>query len=208
MTQLSAWEQSRPIYARLPSDSQQYQFNPIVDAVTQPWDAILMQLQNKLLNIERDYLDPITARSDTLDWLAQLCGFTGEYWDTSWSDTIKRQLIANGHLKIWNYKGTGWVLQYLLDIFGLSATVVPESPWLVGETAVGAAIGGRNLYYGIALSTGVNGTFYPRDGAQWRFIEKLNRLYMPCWCMSVATNGNFLYYQNWVVGYSEIGDLI
>ncbi len=146
-----SWQLNRPIYLRLPNESGAYQGNEIVDAITTPWDEQLVDIKNTLLNFNNDFINPDTARVDALDWLAQLSGFTGEYWDTNWTAAIKRELIKNSHTKIWSHKGTVMLLQYLLDLFGLDAVVYAENVWFIGITAIGSPVGGRTLYYAIKL---------------------------------------------------------
>lgn len=204
----NSWQLNRPIYLRLPEESEAYQGNEIVDAITTPWDNKIVDVKNTLLNFNNDFINPETAREDALDWLAQLCGFTGEYWDTRWSITIKRSLIKDSHTKIWSYKGTVILLQYLLDLFGLDAVVYVENVWFIGITAIDSPIGGRNLYYAIKLFApdAANNQFYMRNSKEWKLIEKLNRLYMPCWCASIPTNGSFIHYEKFIIGVSAVGD--
>jgi phage tail P2-like protein len=205
-----SWQLNRPIYLRLPNESGAYQGNEIVDAITTPWDEQLVDIKNTLLNFNNDFINPDTARVDALDWLAQLSGFTGEYWDTNWTAAIKRELIKNSHTKIWSHKGTVMLLQYLLDLFGLDAVVYAENVWFIGITAIGSPVGGRTLYYAIKLFIpgAENRQFYTRNSKEWKFIERLNRLYMPCWCGSIPTNGNFIHYEKFIIGVSAVGDPI
>ena len=206
----NSWQLNRPIYLRLPDESGAYQGNEIVDAITTPWDEQIVDIKNTLLNFNNDFINPETARVDTLDWLAQLSGFTGEYWDKNWDISIKRELIKNSHTKIWSYKGTVILLQYLLDLFGLDAEVYVENVCFVGITAIGSSVGGRNLYYAIKLFVPgeENRQFYTRNSKEWKLIERLNRLYMPCWCGSIPKNGSFIHYEKFIVGVSAVGDPI
>lgn len=204
----NSWKLNRPVYLRLPEESGAYQGNEIVDAITIPWDETIVEIKNKLLSFNDDFINPETAREDVLDWLGQLCGFTGEYWDKTWDTNIKRELIKNSHTKIWPYRGTVLLLQYLLDLFGIDAVVYVENVWFIGITAIGSPIGGRTLYYAIKLF--VHETrdkqFYLRNSPEWKFIDKLNRLYMPCWCGSIPKNGNFIHYEKFIIGVSAVGD--
>ena len=206
----NSWQLNRPIYLRLPDESGAYQGNEIVDAITTPWDEQIVDIKNTLLNFNGDFINPETARVDTLDWLAQLSGFTGEYWDKNWDTSIKRELIKNSHTKIWTHKGTVILLQYLLDLFGLDAEVYAENVWFIGITAIDSPVGGRNLYYAIKLFVPgeENRQFYTRNSKEWKLIERLNRLYMPCWCGSIPKNGSFIHYEKFIVGVSAVGDPI
>ncbi|PHJ86313.1 hypothetical protein VF07_22420 [Nostoc linckia z6] len=120
----SAWEQGRPIYKRLPIAEEKYQvspddpeLDPVADWLTLPIDEYLMAAKEAVDNFYTDYLDPVTAKTENLDWLGQLCGFTGEYWETSWSQEQKRSLITNAFTFIWESKGTRAVLEFLHMVF-------------------------------------------------------------------------------------------
>jgi hypothetical protein len=181
---MSGWDTGRPIYHRLPSDAEQYQGNPVVDAITTPYDEILMQYKAALDSFEANFLNPDTARSDALDWLAQLCGFTGEYWMTEWADTAKRKLIKNSHLFIWRNKGTERLLVWLLnDVFELGAQVYQIGSFRADISAAGDDVGGDGLEYYILMQFR-----YETTSKEWRLAESLNRLYMP-----VFTDSNVVY---------------
>lgn len=196
MTQ-SAWEQGRPIYRRLPVDAEQYQENDVCDWLTQPYDATLVAWKNILLNFEADFLDPATAREDALDWLAQLCGFTGEYWDPTWPVAAKRELISKSHLFIWPNKGTESLLRYLLAVFGINATIYRVGQFLVDINKVGDQIGGELLRYWILMPL-----TYLSNSKEWQLAERLNRLYMPCFCDSAVV------YDRFYADFSRVGDPI
>lgn len=51
-------------------------------------------------------LDPNTCSSDALDWISHLLGFTGEVWNQSWTDKIKRAVLLNAF---------GWSEDNLVD---------------------------------------------------------------------------------------------
>jgi phage tail P2-like protein len=201
---MSAWSEGRPIFLRLPQYG--WQDNQVADWITDPYDRILVELQQAILNFPRDFIDPDTARSDALDWLAMLCGYWPSYWDTEWSDRIKRELIKN-HQFLWNYKGTQQELLYLLELFQLDATIEIQGAWRVGTTAIGGAIGGELLSYSILVNS-VGKAFYLRTSVKWRLIERLNRLFMPCWCSPISLNGSFVHYDKFRVGLSTVGEPI
>ena len=185
---MSGWSEGRPIYARLPSDAERYNGNPIVDAITQPFDSILIQYKAAIDNFERDFLNFATARSDALDWLAMNCGFTGVYWDSSWTDTQKRLLIQNSHSFIWSNKGTERLLIWLLSVFAIDATVLSTGDFLADINAADDdSVGGSQLEYYIVMSL-VYETFSP----QWKLAEKLNYLYMPVFCDSAIVYASFI----------------
>ena len=185
---MSGWSTNRPIYDRLPSDAERYNGNPIVDAITQPFDSILIQYKAAIDNFERDFLNADTARSDALDWLGQLCGFTGNFWSTDWGDAQKRLLIKNSHSFIWNNVGTERLLIWLLSVFAIDATVFSVNDFLADLSAADDdSVGGSQLEYFIVMSL-VYETFSP----QWKLAEKLNYLYMPVFCDSAIVYASFI----------------
>lgn len=203
----NAWSEQRPVFRRLPIFGWQDADPPVADWIVGAYDEVLIEIQQAILNFERDFIVPETARSDALDWLAQLMGYTGEYWDTQWSDTVKRRLIADAQTVVWRYKGTFYLLQYLIGVFELESRIKLRLQWRIGTSKIGDAIGGGLLVY--ALILGSNTTpGYVRDSSEWRLLERLNRLFMPCWCQPETLNGNYLHYHRWRVGRSAVGDPI
>lgn len=205
---MSAWDDRRPIFKRLPQYGWQDQDPPVSDWVIEPFDAIAMELQSKILSFPDDYIDPDTCRADALDWLAQLSGYTGEYWDTTWSEAVKRTLIKDAQSTVWNYRGTIYLLQYLINLFGLNqAYIVVPGSWRVGVTAIGSPIGGQLLVYSIVIGT-QDTPGYLRNSAEWRLLQRLIKLFMPCWAGTNTLNGSHLHYQRFRVGLSAVGDPI
>ena len=185
---MSAWSEGRPIFLRLPSDAERYQGNPAVDAITAPFDSILVSYKAAIDNFERDFLNADTARSDALDWLGQLCGFTGKFWQADWTDAQKRLLIKNSHSFIWANKGTERLLIWLLSVFAIDATVLSTGDFLADINAADDdSVGGSQLEYYIVMSL-VYETFSP----QWKLAEKLNYLYMPVFCDSAIVYASFI----------------
>ena len=184
---MAGWSTNRPIYDRLPSDSERYNGNPVVDAITAPFDSILVSYKSAIDNFERDFLNADTARSDALDWLGQLCGFTGKFWQADWTDAQKRLLIKNSHSFIWANKGTERLLIWLLSVFAIDATVYSVNDFLADLSAADDdSVGGSQLEYFIVMSL-VYETFSP----QWKLAEKLNYLYMPLFCDSDCVYDGF-----------------
>jgi len=185
---MSGWSSNRPIYDRLPSDSERYNGNPIVDAITQPIDSILVSYRAALSNFERDFLDPDTARSDALDWLGQLCGFTGKFWQADWTDAQKRLLIKNSHSFIWANKGTERLLIWLLSVFAIDATVLSTGDFLADINAADDdSVGGDQLQYYLLMPI----TYQTTDKA-WLLATRLNDLYMPVFCDSAIVYASFM----------------
>ena len=179
---MSAWTEGKPIFLRLPSESERYQGNPAVAAICQPFDSILISYKASLDNFSRDFLDPDTARSDALDWLGQLCGFTGNFWGTDWSDAQKRLLIKNSHSFIWNNVGTERLLIWLLSVFAIDATVYSVNDFLADLSAADDdSVGGDQLQYYVLMPI----TYQTTDKA-WLLSQRLNYLYMPVFCDSAV----------------------
>jgi aminopeptidase-like protein len=198
----SAWEQGRPIYKRLPIAEEKYQvasddpeLDPVADWLTLPVDEYLMAIKEAVDTFYTDYLDPATARAENLDWLAQLCGFTGEYWETSWTQTQKRSLITNAFTFIWESKGTRAVLEYLLLIFDIQGKIYLLGEFLAGRNVAGDALGGDSLEYFLLLPLS-----YLRTSYQWRLAAKFNRLYGPVYVKSTVCFSQFF------CGFSCTGD--
>lgn len=187
-----AWA-SRPIYHRLPIAEGKYQVHeddaelePVADWLTAPLDANLMDVKALLESFYADYLDPMTAKPDNLDWLAQVVGFTGEYWETSWSVAIKRELIRDSLAFIWQNKGTRALLEYLLGVFGINGKIYQLGQFLAGRNRAGSALGGENLEYFLLLPL-----TYLRTSQEWRLANKINRLYSPVFVDSKVVYSQF-----------------
>jgi hypothetical protein len=200
-TLTSAWEQGRPIYKRLPIAEEKYQvaddteLDPVADWLTLPIDELLITIKLTTENFYADYLDPATAKLENLDWLAQLCGFTGEYWETSWTEAQKRALIANAFIFIWESKGTRAVLEFLLVIFGIQGRLYLLGEFLAGRNKAGEALGGEALEYFLLLPL-----TYLRTSSQWRLATKFNRLYGPVYVSKSVC------YSQFFAGFSICGD--
>lgn len=205
MTTQRRWEDGRPIYHSLPGENEGYlkdpEFNdpvsdpPIADWLTVYWDELLIELQAELEAFPANYLEPATCRSDALDWLAQHSGFTGDYWDASWDDSIKRQLIADAYPFIWENKGTRVLLEYMIRLFNLQANVFILGDFLAGITPLPATLGGDPYTFYITV-----GLIYLRTSVEWRLLERLRVLYSPVYCDSRIC------YDQWYAGFSVAGD--
>lgn len=198
-----AWAE-RPIYHRLPIAEGKYQVHeddtelePVADWLTAPLDANLIFVKALLENFYADYLDPLTAKPKNLDWLAQLVGFTGEYWETSWSITIKRALIKDSLSFIWQNKGTRALLEYLLQVFTINSKIYQLGQFLAGRNRAGDALGGENLEYYLLLPL-----TYLRTSNEWRLANKINRLYSPVFVDSKVI------YSQFHAGFSCAGEVV
>ena len=194
MNLINGWDTGRPVYNRLPIDSQQYQREPInendiiVSDVLTDWvDTFLMLQKTNTDNLFVDYLDGTTAKSETLDWLGQLCGFTDEFWSKTWDDNIKRQLIINSYRFIWPNRGNAEVLNFLIKLFNLPTYPTQDIylvPYLLSGITPIAAIAGRkpNEFFIRLKTVSIRNDYF------WKTALMFVRLYAPA-----TTNG--------VVGY-------
>ena len=194
---MSAWSEGRPIFLRLPSESDRYQGNPAVDALCQPFDSILVSYKASLDNFSRDFLDPDTARSDALDWLAMNCGFTGKFWGTDWGDAQKRLLIKNSHSFIWNNVGTERLLIWLLNtVFAIPAQIFQVGQFLADLSAADDdSVGGDQLQYYVLMPI-----IFETTSKEFLLAQRLNDLYMPIFCDSDVV------YDAFYSDYSKVGD--
>ncbi len=191
---MSAWDEGRPIYRRLPEESEQYQGNPICHALTLPLDNFLVTLREKVQNVYPNFINPETCQPDALDWLAQHYGFTREYWDTTWSDSTKRTLIKN-NFWIWENKGTRAVIEFLFSIFEINARLYYFGAFLVGISKVGEPLGGEPFRFWILMPLE-----YRRVEGKWILTERLVKLYAPVYSLGQVV------YKRFYIGFSKIGE--
>lgn len=203
-----SWAVQRPIYKRLPGESQAYYKDPdpdfydpvtdppIADWLTQWPDAELIKAKGLMDDFYFDYLNPVTCREDALDWLAQFAGFTGEYWDTSWPTEAKRALIANAYTFIWENKGSRAVMEWMIALFDLNASVYTVGVFLAGISKAGDTLGGRPLEFYLLIP----GITYLRTSAEWALLEKLRVLYSPVYCKTQVC------YDKFYAGFSVAGE--
>ena len=201
------WEDGKPIYLRLPGENSGYtkdetfdDYDPIVDPpiarwLTEFWDDFTVSTKNKAANLYATHLNPETAEAANLDWLAQLCGFTGNYWNATWSELVKRSLISNSFNFIWPNKGTKILLEWLLYLFGYNARIFQLGEFLAGINVAGDRLGGSPLKYYVVVSLS-----YLRTSKAWEQIELLNRIYGPV-CQDSRVCYNAFY-----AGFSVAGD--
>lgn len=195
----SAWQLGRPIYLRLPGEEEGYQGNEVADALTLWLDLLLVDVKDAAVNFERDFVNPDTCRSDVLDWLAQHYGFTGEHWDVTWPDSIKRQLIKYSVSFVWPNKGRKVLLEWLLSLFAIDVIVLVPGSFIAGINYSGDLLGGVPLRYFVAMPLPTNNG-YLRSSKEWQLTARFNRLYMPCYCFSLIC------YKKFVAGLALAGD--
>jgi len=204
---MAGWDTDKPIYDRLPGDNEGYRrdqqwdgYEPDLDAaywLTKPWDTFLVETKEKIDDFYADYLDPVTAKEEYLDWLAQLAGFTGAYWDAQWPTAIKRQLILNSYSFIWPNKGTYDLFVWLFNLFTLEATVFMIGDVLADISTLPAQISHGNLRYWIVVRL-----IYLRTSKEWALLERLNDLFGPVFAESRVL------YDQFYADFSIAGDLV
>jgi hypothetical protein len=195
---MAGWDTGNPIHDRLPGENEGYRKDeswdghdpsvdpPIARWLTEPWDALLMESKGKIETIYTTHLNPLTAEPENLDWLAQLHGFTGEYWSVDWDVAVKRQLIANSFTKIWENKGSRSLLEWIFQTFGLETRIYLYGEFLADINVAGDVLGGEALQYWLLVTLK-----YLRTSDEWKLLEKLNRLYSPVCCNSRVTYDQF-----------------
>lgn len=191
-----SWGSNRPIYGRLPEESQQYQGNLVADWLTQPWDSLLTDSRALAQNFYATHLNPATAAPANLDWLAQLSGYTGAYWDGQWPVAVKRTLIAEAFSRVWPGKGSRELLEWVIALFSLEMRVYILGDFLAGYNRAGDTLGadtGFQYFLRVRL-------VYSRNGPEWALLERLNRLYSPVFVTSQVC------YDQFYAGFSVAGD--
>lgn len=176
MNTKQAWDTGRPILSRMPNI---YIENEVTDYLTAYWDDLLIENKAKLDDLPRQ-LDPTLCDVNWLDYLAPLCGFTGEYWDASWPVSGKRQLLANSYTFIWPNKGSRLVLSFVLNALGVNHRITTGQNWIIGKSQLGVdTLGSSPWEYQIKLPT-----YYKLNGQEFKLATKINKLYGPLWCKS------------------------
>jgi hypothetical protein len=177
MSAYEAWVvEKRPIYHRLPEC---YKDNPIADWLTQYWDALLIEVKEKIDDLPKQ-LDPQTCDEEWLDFLAPLCGFYGDYWDRQWTLPAKRTLINNSYTLIWKNKGSRDVLSFVLDTLGIEHKIWVGQSFVLGVSQVSIdRLGNAAWEYKILLPDK-----YASDGKEFKLARKINKLFGCLWCRS------------------------
>ena len=180
------WESRKPIFERLPYIG--YQDNPVVSWVTSYWDEFLCGLRDKVEGLPRQ-LDPLTCDAEWLDYLAPLLGFTRQYWSRSWSEDVKRSLLANSPF-IWRNRGTLPVLNFVLEIFLGSGNFNVWQPgeFLAGITVLPGELGVPEWRYLIRLPETVR-----ENGREFRIARLINKLYGVAHCNSAVVYDGYVF---------------
>lgn len=176
MNTKQAWDTLRPIFSRLP---EVYRENSLADNLVIYWEELLISNKDKIDDLPRQ-LDPTTCDANWLDFLAPLCGFTGQYWDISWPVASKRLLLSNSYTFIWTSKGSREVLSFVLNALNIQHKIVTGDNWILGTSRLGIdTLGNAAWEYQILLPT-----FYKLEGPEFKLTARINRLFGPLWCKS------------------------
>lgn len=90
------WEFDRPIYHKLPTDSGDWQGNPVVDHLTSFWDSLLVETKRMIDNPEQWIGAASQGKIDPyfLDWIGiGLCGYS-VFWHPDLPIDVKMRLIS------------------------------------------------------------------------------------------------------------------
>ena len=184
------WE--RPIFRSLPQDG--YQNVPTVDHLTEWVDARLSDKARQLQDLWKDLCDPLTCKPEYLDYLAVLVGLSGAFWDTQWSASVKRQLIANSHSVLWSLKGTTAVLSYVLNVHQVEHSIWSDGD-LVMPFSMSRPFGSAKLRFYLRLPLA-----YRRESKQFVEAKRTLRNYAPAIVQHKAV------YEYFHLGFSTIGE--
>lgn len=188
---MSNWGNGRPIFDSLPEKG--YRDNEVADALTSWVDQELTEKAALLQNFYRQ-LDPVLCDSDKLDFLAYLNGLSGNFWDSSWQDDVKRKLIANAHPVLWDQRGTAAALHFVLSTHKLRYDL-----WVDGNTnlsfSMPAKMATPKLRFFIRLPV-----TYHRGGTEWREAVRTARNFAP------AIVRHEVCYDYFRCGFSRLGE--
>lgn len=191
-----SWNTGRPIFHRLPGENGAYTDNFVVDALTSPWDELLLDTKDKLDNYYSDYLDPDTALDANLPWLAQLCGFTGEYSLVSYPVTAQREFIKKSFSFIWPFKGSRPVLEFVLSLVsGAKLYILGEFLADISKCDIDTLGADTNLIYFVLMPLS-----YLRTSPNWTLAKKLLHLYAPAYTKGI------LCYEHFYADFSACGE--
>lgn len=201
-----SWKSLRPIFNRLPSAYRDD--NDGANAsnyLTAFWDELAVEIRTKVSGFYDTYLDPASAPEDWLDWIAQLCGYTEEFWSPAWDARIKRQLIADSYKRIWVERGTQAGIDYWFDTFELdtynpvdpSKTVYLIDYFKAGETSAPYTVGGEAYRWYLRLNESEK-----RGNPTWKQAAQIAGINSPVWS---ETSLGFRYF---LAGRSAVGDAI
>lgn len=140
--------------------------------------AIKLQAQKDIVNNFRTlYLDAQTCLPEWLDTLASLLGWS-TLWDSQWSVTVKRQLLANNDW-LWSNRGTLRAIAKLFEIFELDAEISPISGFIAGTTQIPGQVGFDPFSYEIRANQDILEKGTPKNLQLNWVIDN----FIPCWIL-------------------------
>lgn len=167
------WQSRRPIYNRLPQQSETWVGNSVVDWLTSFWDELLCETKDAIDN-PSDWLGP-NPDPNFMDWVGVvLCGL-GEIWRSDYPLEIKQRLITNW-ITIAEYRGSELALTALVKSIDPGARIHRFKPALAGVAQANwATIGSSDpgLFF-VLVSPGVT-----RFGAVWNWLQRVIDLEFP-----------------------------
>lgn len=153
--------QTRPVFNRLPVRG--YQDNPVADALTRFYDEKLVAVGTQVEQLHTK-LDPTSAPSIYLDWLAFLVGLVHPYYSVTWSDSVKRLAITNAN-EIFSNRGTAGGLALAMNIHGFEYVLAISEDLILPFTFAASTKFGRIATFVILPLK------YERKGSQFREAE-------------------------------------
>lgn len=185
-----AYQNNRPVYDRLPR--QGYGDNEVADWVTQWADQELSKVTDRAQSFYKQ-VDPVTADSASLDWLAWLVGMSGDYWDTTWNNAVKRSMISQAY-SLWKIRGTEVSIRRVLEIHGYEHDIWQKSDLRLPFRLPGR-FGKPDLRFIVRLPLK-----YHRAGVEFTETLRTVRNFAPAVIeVKVA-------YQGFYLGFSRLGD--
>lgn len=140
-------------------------------------------------------LSPNTCSDGNLDWLSQLFGFTGKYWNFAWTVTQKRNILKLG-LSFWRIKGTLEAINKWI-----AALALPIQVWtgnsLILPFTLSATLGSPKFKIVLRIPFSEN-----RGNAVWRESQRITEILTP---VATPTHVGFDAFR---LGYSQLGECL
>jgi phage tail P2-like protein len=192
MNRIDAWADKRPIFLGLPEYG--YQDNEPTDWLTSWVDEECVAAYEAVRNLY-SLSDPHLCPIEHLDTLAWLVGLSGDYWDVSWSEQVKRDMINNAKW-LFDNVGTLAAVEKVLQIHGIPYRIWTSTSLYLPFTFP-ATFGKGELRYLVQLPISI-----VRDGKVWKEAERTIKNYSPAIVLARAE------YQGFILGFSRLGDSI
>lgn len=169
----------RPFYSSLPGINRGYYWEEggnVTDWITKPFDDKLLATKALVDDLPRQ-LNPMTCDTEFLEFIAQLMGFSDGYWRSEWKEHQKRKLLSRALNFVWRYKGSIEVLQWLLEIFDIDATVESYGGLFYADlTLTDTPIEGNGFTYFVIVKP-----VYERNSEEFIQARWLINKFTPVW---------------------------